>query len=178
LARRGVALGAAVFAISASARADPVHHNEVLVGGRALGMGGAATGLAEDAASVYYNPAGIAQMGGSSLSASFQVQALQKITVDHGLQAAGLADLKHDEKPSQRTRDRETVNTGSASRISVSRIAGGTKKRCRTSAATVSSQSAVARGCRRRARRNGALPSLGALAPSDSSGPARRDGAG
>ena len=100
MARRGVALGAAVFAISASARADPVHHNEVLVGGRALGMGGAATGLAEDAASVYYNPAGIAQMGGSSLSASFQVQALQKITVDHGLQAAGLADLKHDEKPS------------------------------------------------------------------------------
>jgi hypothetical protein len=95
-----VALGAAVFAVSASARADPVHHNEVLVGGRALGMGGAATGLAEDAASVYYNPAGIAQMGGSSISASFQVNAFQKITVDHGLQAAGLADLTHDEKPS------------------------------------------------------------------------------
>ncbi|HEU4580036.1 MAG TPA: hypothetical protein VFS67_17380 [Polyangiaceae bacterium] len=89
-----------MFAVSAVARADPVHHNEVLVGGRALGMGGAATGLAEDAASVYYNPAGIAQMGGSSLSASFQVNAFQKITVDHGLKAAGLADLTHDEQPS------------------------------------------------------------------------------
>jgi len=63
-------------------------------------MGGAATGLAEDAASVYYNPAGIAQMKSASVSASFQVNAFQKITVDGGLQAAGLADLTHNEQPS------------------------------------------------------------------------------
>jgi hypothetical protein len=101
LRHRGVRSAALVLGLSRSALADPVHHNEVLVGGRALGMGGAATGLAEDAASVYYNPAGIAQMKGASISGSFSVNAFQKITVDGGLQATGLADpLRHDEQPS------------------------------------------------------------------------------
>jgi len=100
LRHRGLRMAALLLALPRAAQADPVHHNEVLVGGRALGMAGAATGLAEDAASVYYNPAGIAQMNGASVSASFQVNAFQKITVDGGLQAAGLADLTHDEQPS------------------------------------------------------------------------------
>jgi long-subunit fatty acid transport protein len=100
LRHRGIRVAGLLLGLARSGQADPVHHNEVLVGGRALGMAGAATGLAEDAASVYYNPAGIAQMKGASFSASFQVNAFQKITVDGGLQAAGLADLVHDEQPS------------------------------------------------------------------------------
>jgi hypothetical protein len=100
LRHRELSIATLVLGLARSAQADPVHHNQVLVGGRALGKGGAATGLAEDASSVYYNPAGIAQMRRASVSASFQVNAFQKITVDGGLRAAGLADLTHDEQPS------------------------------------------------------------------------------
>jgi hypothetical protein len=83
------------------AHADPTHHNEVLVGGRALGMAGAATGLADDSASVYYNPAGIATLPGSSASASFQLRALEKVEIGGALSAARLGDLEYDSSPTR-----------------------------------------------------------------------------
>ncbi len=65
---RLVALGL-LFA-SGVARADGNHYVNVLVGERAAGMGGAYTGVADDAAGIYYNPAGIAFATETSLSAS------------------------------------------------------------------------------------------------------------
>jgi hypothetical protein len=84
-----------------AARADPTHHNEVLVGGRALGMAGAATGLADDSASVYYNPAGLGTLSGSSASASFQLRAFEKVEIGGALDAARLGDLKYDSSPTR-----------------------------------------------------------------------------
>ena len=83
------------------AHGDPTHHNEVLVGGRALGMAGAATGLADDSASVFYNPAGLATLPGSSASASFQLRALEKIEISGALNAARLGDLEYDSSPTR-----------------------------------------------------------------------------
>lgn len=42
------------------ARADQFHYNNVLVGTRSVGMGGAFGAVADDASGVYYNPAGLA----------------------------------------------------------------------------------------------------------------------
>lgn len=41
-------------------KADQFHYNNVIVGTRAVGMGGAFTGVSDDASGVYYNPAGLA----------------------------------------------------------------------------------------------------------------------
>ena len=50
------------------------HYKSTLIGDRAAGMGGAFTALTDDPSSVaYYNPASVARMKGSSLSASASV---------------------------------------------------------------------------------------------------------
>lgn len=53
-----------------SVLADIYHYNNVLVGDRANGMGGAYTGIADDASGTYYNPAGIAFAQSNDLSGS------------------------------------------------------------------------------------------------------------
>jgi long-chain fatty acid transport protein len=54
----GAVLGGVGFA--GTGLADQFHYNNVPVGTRAVGMGGAFTGIADDASGIYYNPAGIA----------------------------------------------------------------------------------------------------------------------
>lgn len=46
--------------MAAEGRADQFHYNNVLVGTRSVGMGGAFGAVADDASGVYYNPAGLA----------------------------------------------------------------------------------------------------------------------
>lgn len=56
-------LRAAVLALgltSSPALADLFHYNNLLIGDRAIGLGGAFTAVADDASGVYYNPAGLA----------------------------------------------------------------------------------------------------------------------
>lgn len=50
--------------------ADEYHYNNMLIGERAAGMGGAYTAISDDPSGLYYNPAGIVYFTGSSLSAS------------------------------------------------------------------------------------------------------------
>ena len=52
--------GVALFLGLPTATADQFHYNNVPVGTRAVGMGGAFGGVADDASGVYYNPAGLA----------------------------------------------------------------------------------------------------------------------
>lgn len=50
--------------------ADEYHYNNILIGDRAAGMGGAYTAIADDPSGLYHNPAGIVYSTGRSLSAS------------------------------------------------------------------------------------------------------------
>lgn len=52
------------------ARADSYHYENILVGERAAGMGGAYTGVSDDPSGLYHNPAGIVYSQGVNLSAS------------------------------------------------------------------------------------------------------------
>jgi long-subunit fatty acid transport protein len=56
--------------MTALAAADELHYANLLVGDRALGMGGAYTAISDDATGLYYNPAGIAYAAGRNFSAS------------------------------------------------------------------------------------------------------------
>jgi len=56
--------------LTGPAFADDLHYNNILVGDRAAGMGGAYTAVADDPSGLYYNPAGIVFAPGRSFSAS------------------------------------------------------------------------------------------------------------
>lgn len=52
------------------AYADEYHYNNILIGDRAAGMGGAYTAISDDPSGLFYNPAGIAYVQGSNVSVS------------------------------------------------------------------------------------------------------------
>ncbi|MGA1825395.1 MAG: OmpP1/FadL family transporter [bacterium] len=58
------------FLFSSHAGADELHYNNMLIGDRATGLGGAYTAISDDPSGLYYNPAGIVYSTGSKLSAS------------------------------------------------------------------------------------------------------------
>ena len=62
------ALAAAALLAAAPAAADTSNFRPYLVGGRAAGMGGAFTALADDGAGPWYNPAGIGFVERSQVS--------------------------------------------------------------------------------------------------------------
>ncbi len=53
-------IGLAVLGLASTLHADQFHYNNVLVGTRAVGLGGAFAGISDDASGMYYNPAGLA----------------------------------------------------------------------------------------------------------------------
>jgi len=83
------------------ARAQELNYQTFLIGDRALGMGGAFTGLADDAAASWYNPAGLAQVRSSSIGGSLSVDAYRRYVIEDGYGSPiGVADLEHDDLPS------------------------------------------------------------------------------
>ncbi|MBI3777183.1 MAG: hypothetical protein HY273_16850 [Gammaproteobacteria bacterium] len=68
LVRWGVIGAVALHAVAA--RADSFHYNNILIGDRAAGMGGAYSAISDDPSWLYYNPAGIAHADGASLNGS------------------------------------------------------------------------------------------------------------
>jgi len=61
---------AGMFLCQTPCRADIYHNDNLLVGDRASGMGGAYTAVSDDTAGLYYNPAGIVYSTSPSISAS------------------------------------------------------------------------------------------------------------
>lgn len=59
-----------LFVMTGVSTADEFHYNNMLIGDRATGMGGAYTGVSDDPSGLYYNPAGIVYTTGRNLSAS------------------------------------------------------------------------------------------------------------
>ncbi len=64
--------------VAGTARADPNHYINLLVGDRAAGMGGAYTAVSDDPSGLYYNPAGVAYADRASLSASMNTYQIRK----------------------------------------------------------------------------------------------------
>ncbi len=75
-----LALLGALLATPASAQ--NVHHQTLAFGDRALGMGGAFTGLATDHGAAWYNPAGLAFLETDAISGSFLLHAFENLTFE------------------------------------------------------------------------------------------------
>ena len=61
-------------------------------------MGGAWTGLADDASAAYYNPAGLGVAPRRSLSASMQVDGFEHVSIDTALEGISDADFSFDQR--------------------------------------------------------------------------------
>ncbi len=96
--RRPLALVAGVLLCVADvAHADDSHYQDFVVGGRALGLGGAFTSLSDAPAGLYYNPAGIADVRDSSYSVSASLYGFERRSYGAEgpvLVVAGLEDLQ------------------------------------------------------------------------------------
>lgn len=69
--RHTVMASGIIIALSTGASyADDTHYNNILIGERASGMGGAYTAISDDPSGLYYNPAGIVYAGGRNFTAS------------------------------------------------------------------------------------------------------------
>jgi hypothetical protein len=90
--------GFACVAVVPAARADDAHHRSNLLGDRALGMGGAWTGLADDPSAAYYNPAGLGTAARRSLSASMQLDGFEHVKIDSALEGISDANLALDQR--------------------------------------------------------------------------------
>lgn len=66
------------------AEAQDIPYANYLVGERALGLGGAFVGLAEDASATFHNPAGLSLVSGSEVSTSFWVAGWQHRRLESG----------------------------------------------------------------------------------------------
>lgn len=64
--------------VSGGARADDTHYRGLPIGAHAIGLGGAFTGVADDASATYFNPAGMALGGNFGLSAGLSVNAWER----------------------------------------------------------------------------------------------------
>lgn len=63
-------IAAALLSSGAPVCADIYHYNNILIGDRAAGLGGAYSAVADDPSGLYYNPAGVAHAGGASINGS------------------------------------------------------------------------------------------------------------
>lgn len=75
-----VAVILALSSFAATSMADDFHYNNILIGDRASGMGGAYTAVSDDPGGLYYNPAGIAYSTGKNLSASVNAYSVSNRT--------------------------------------------------------------------------------------------------
>ena len=92
----------ALWSCPPEALADEFHYRSLLIGDRALGMGGAFTAIADDPSAAYYNPAGLSLIDNSSVSASLQVNSLDRRSVDNAYAGVGnqQASFRHSADPS------------------------------------------------------------------------------
>ncbi len=82
------------------ASADDLHYQTFLIGQRALGMGGAATGVADEPSAAFYNPAGLALIENNSVGGSLSVNAFDLREIELGYSTGvGQSDLRAGSQP-------------------------------------------------------------------------------
>lgn len=75
-------LGASVVLPQPSARADDTHYRAIPIGARAIGLGGAFTGVANDVSAAYFNPAGLALNRNLGIAAGLTINAWDRLKLD------------------------------------------------------------------------------------------------
>ncbi len=87
---------AAVWLSAGPGRADDTHYQDFVVGGRAVGLGGAFTSIADDPSGLYYNPAGIVDVRGTSLQLSTSLYGFERGSLNDrvGLPVPGAENLR------------------------------------------------------------------------------------
>ena len=76
----GVIAGlAALFLIAGGARADDTHYRALPIGAHSIGLGGAFTGVADDASAAYFNPAGLALGGNWGIAGGLTINAWERV---------------------------------------------------------------------------------------------------
>jgi len=76
---RGIAGLAALLLVAGGARADDTHYRAIPIGAHAIGLGGAFTGVADDASAAYFNPAGLALGGNWGLAGGLSINAWERV---------------------------------------------------------------------------------------------------
>jgi hypothetical protein len=79
--RRAVFFTACLLGYLANAFADDTHYQDYIIGGRALGLGGAFTALSNDPSGIYLNPAGIVDISRSNLQFSTSLYGFEKSAI-------------------------------------------------------------------------------------------------
>jgi len=75
-------LGAWVVLPQPSACADDTHYRGIPIGARAIGLGGAFTGVASDVSAAYFNPAGLALNENLGIAAGLTINAWDRLKLD------------------------------------------------------------------------------------------------
>lgn len=78
----GLLLFIPLVLVSLAAQADEGRYQDYPVGARALGLGGAFTAIADDSSGVFYNPAGIVDVGRARLSISTSLYGVELLGID------------------------------------------------------------------------------------------------
>lgn len=80
--------------VSSAALADQMHYRNVITGERAQGLGGAYSGVADDASGVFYNPGGLAFAQSNDISGSANAFYSKKVTFKKAF--LGVSDFVED----------------------------------------------------------------------------------
>ncbi len=78
-------MAVALLLASGRARADDTHYRSVPIGAHAIALGGAFTGVADDASAAFYNPAGLLLDATTGLAGGLTINAWDKLEVDDAL---------------------------------------------------------------------------------------------
>lgn len=85
--RAGIIVGlASLLLVASKARADDTHYRSVPIGAHAIALGGAFAGVASDASSAYYNPAGLALRATTGLAGGLTINAWDRFKLDQAFE--------------------------------------------------------------------------------------------
>lgn len=93
-------IGCLALSLSGGLRADQYHYSNLLVGDRAIGMGGAYTAVADDSSAVFYNPAGLAFALSNDISGSANALYTRKATYKDTIQGSDFVEKSGGTLPS------------------------------------------------------------------------------
>lgn len=80
---------AALLLVAVEARADDTHYRGIPIGAKAIGLGGAFTGVADDVSAAYFNPGGLALPGSLGIAAGLTINAWQRDELKDAFSADG-----------------------------------------------------------------------------------------